>query len=277
MEEGRTKTSGRYVNKSLGRALAVLDVFQSSADRLTATQIARHLGLRYVGTLYPILATLENGGYLVRDNHKRYALGLKFLERANLVLQRLDLRDAAQETLREIAQRHSVNTHLAVLYEHTVMYLQREEGYPSVIIKEVVGQRVPAYCTALGKVLLAALDEQVLNDYLSSAVLTPLTPYTITDAARLTEELKRVREQGYAVDNEEFHEGSLCVAAPVRDYQGKVIAAVSLSVPKPLAAGGGLAQLIETIQEAGTTISSRLGYSVPECDCTADRCVDDKH
>ncbi len=261
MEGRNAKTSDRYVNKSLGRALAVLDVFQSPGDKLTATEVARKLGVRYVGTLYPILTTLECGGYLVRDQHKRYALGLKFLERANLVLQRLDLRDVAQETLRQVAEQHTVNTHLAVLYGNSVMYLHREEGYPSVIIKEVVGQRVPVYCTALGKVLLASLDDAEMEQCMSEVELQPLTPYTITDAARLREELRRVRAQGYAVDNEEFHEGSLCVAAPVHDYQGKVIAAVSLSVPKPLAAGGGLAQFTETIRAAAANISARLGYS----------------
>jgi len=261
MEDKALKTSDRYLNKSLGRALAVLDVFQSPVDKFTATEIARQLSVRYVGTLYPILATLEKGGYLVRDNHKRYALGLKFLERANLVLQRIDLRDAARETLREVAQQHTVNTHLAVLYGNSVMYLHREEGYPSVIIKEVVGQRVPVYCTALGKVLLASLDDGEMEGCLSNVELQPVTPYTITDTARLKEELRRVCAQGYAVDNEEFHEGSLCVAAPVHDYQGKVIAAASLSVPKPLAAGGGLAQLTETIQTAAANISARLGYN----------------
>ncbi len=256
----RQETEERYVNKSLRRALQVLEVFEHGSAELTATEIANQLGT-LPGTIYPTLYTLERHGYLTRDQNKRYALGLKLLERANLVLGRLDLRDVAQATMREIASRYNVNTHLAVLYDQSVMYLHREEGYPSVIIKEVVGQRVPAYCTALGKVLLAALPEEALADYLGQVELRALTPYTICDRERLRGELRTVLEQGYAVDNEEFHEGSLCIAAPVRDYRGEAIAASSLSVPKSIASGGQLVRFVSIIREAAGRISQDLGFA----------------
>jgi len=253
-------TEERYVNKSLQRALCILDLFDSGRSELSATDIANELGT-LPGTIFPTLRTLERHGYLQRDEFKRYSLGLKLLERANLVLARIDLRSAAQRTMREVATAHNVNTHLAVLYGNSVMYLHREEGYPSVIIKEVVGQRVPAYCTALGKVLLSELSDAALNAYLESVPLQPLTPYTITDPERLRSELRSVREQAYAMDNEEFHEGSLCVAAPIRDYKGSVLAATSLSVPKPVAAGGQLARFVQIIREAALKISQGMGFN----------------
>jgi IclR family transcriptional regulator, KDG regulon repressor len=249
----------RYVNKSLQRALRILDVFTPENRLLTATDIANQLNA-LPGTIYPSLATLERAGYLMRDEHKRYCLGLKVLERANLVLARLDLRSVAQPHLRQIAREHRVNAHLAVLYESSVMYLHREEGYPSVIIREVVGQRVPAYCTALGKVLLASLPEEARDAYLQTSQLTALTPFTIVDPMRLRGELQAVADQGYAVDNEEFHEGSLCVAAPVRDYRGSVIAAASLSVTKSLAAGGQLQRLVSVISDCAASISHEFGH-----------------
>ena len=249
----------RYVNKSLQRALRVIDVFTPDAKELSATEIASALET-LPGTLYPTLATLERTGYLVRDDHKRYSLGLKLLERANLVLSRFDLRAAAQPHLMKVASEQNVNTHLAVLYDTSVMYLHREEGYPSVIIHEVVGQRAPAYCTALGKVFLASFTEDRLNAYFAETELVPLTPFTITEPIRLKGELMAVAEQGYAVDNEEFHEGSLCVAAPVLDFQGKTIAAASLSVAKSIVAGGHLQRFVDSIRSCAGQISTDLGY-----------------
>lgn len=249
----------RYVNKSLQRALSLLDVFTTDVNALTATEIANELQT-LPGTIYPTLATLERTGYLIRDENKRYSLGLKMLERANLVLNTFDLRAVAQQSLKDVAREHNVNAHLAVLYETSVMYLHREEGFPSVIIREVVGQRVPAYCTALGKVLLATLPDVEIDQYLDSTDLQPVTPFTITDPRRLRGELKAVAEQGYAVDNEEFHEGSLCVAAPICDYRGHIIAATSLSVAKSIVAGGQLQRFVDVVIGCAAKISHQQGY-----------------
>ena len=221
------KTEGKYVNKSLQRALRVLDLFTSDDRGLTATEISKRIGT-LPGTVFATLRTPERAGYLVRDESKRYALGLKLLERASLVLARMDLRATAQQTLKDVAKAHKVHTHLAVLYEQSVMYLHREEGYPSVILKEVVGTRVPAYCTALGKVLLSGLEEGSFEEYLESVTLSPLTPFTITEPGMLRSEIRKIQEQGYGVDNEEFHEGSLCLAAS-HEWIADVVGATSFT------------------------------------------------
>jgi DNA-binding IclR family transcriptional regulator len=251
----------RYINKSLQKAFSILEFFSPTVERLSATEIARRLGT-VPGVIYPILYTLERYGYLARDGNKKYSLGLKFLERGNLILQQLDLRDKAKPYLRELANTYNVNAHLAVLYGWKVMYLHREEGYPTVIIKEVVGQQVPAYCTALGKVLLASLDEQDFEAYLAQEELKPLTPKTISDPMRLREELKRVRAQGYAIDNEEFHEGNMCVAAPIRNHLGKTLGAISVSFPKERFLKGHLRDsAISEVVNNALKISRELGYS----------------
>jgi len=251
----------KYVNKSLQRALRVLDLFTAENLELTATDIANRMDT-LSGTIFATLRTLERFGYLVRDGNKRYSLGLKLLERGNLVFGRMDLRAIAQQALKSVASTHKVNTHLAVLYGWSVMYLHREEGYPSVILKEVVGTRVPAYCTALGKVLLSSLDEASLGEYLEQADLEPLTAFTITDPERLRSEIKKASEQGYAIDNEEFHAGNLCLAAPVKDHRGDIIAATSLSIPKTLVTGGQLACFVDVIREASSRISQGLGHGL---------------
>jgi len=250
----------RYINKSLEKALSVIELFDAKAEELSATEIARRLGTT-PGVLYPTLYTLEKHSYLERDGNKKYSLGLKFLERGNLILHQLDLREKAKPYLRELADTYNVNAHLAVLYGWKVMYLHREEGYPSVIIKEVVGQRVPAYCTALGKVLLASLDEEELDDFLAEEELKQLTRSTITNPEILKEELRKVRDQGFAIDNEEFHEGNICIAAPIRDYQGKAIAAMSISISKGRFSDKHSGDLyIKEIKNAALNISRNLGF-----------------
>ena len=252
--------SKEYINKSLEKALSIIELFSLKEKKLSATEIARRLDTT-PGAIYPLLHTLERHGYLERDGSKKYSLGLKFLERGNLILQQLDVQDKAKPYLRELADTLKVNAHLAVLYEGKVLYLHREEGYPSVIIKEVVGRQVPAYCTALGKVLLAAMPEGELEGFLRSERLEPLTPNTITDPRELREELERVRDQGYAIDNEEFHEGNMCVAAPVRNYQGKVVAAISISFPK-VKFPSNKETYIRRVKEAAVMISQDLGFEL---------------
>lgn len=247
-----------YINKSLERALSIIELFNLREGKLSATEIARKLNTT-PSAIYSLLYTLERHGYLERDGNKKYSLGLKFLERSNLILQQLDVQDKAKPHLRELADTLKVNAHLAVLYNNKVLYLHREEGYPSVIIKEVVGRQVPAYCTALGKVLLAALPEEELRKFLEEEKLEPLTPNTITDPRELERELRKVREQGYAIDDEEFHEGNMCIAAPVRNYQGKVIAAISISFPK-VKFSSNKESYIEKVKEAAVMTSWALGF-----------------
>lgn len=254
----------RYLNKSLQKAFSVIELFDGKVETLSATEIARKLGTT-PGVIYPTLYTLEKYGYLVRDGNKKYSLGLKFLERGSLILQQLDIRDRAKPHLRELANTHNVNAHLAVLYERKVMYLHREEGYPSVIIKEVVGRRVPAYCTALGKVLLASLSKSELENYFGKEELKSVTPKTISEPKLLREELERVREGEYALDNEEFHEGNICIAAPVKDYMGRTIAAISISLPKErFTAKHTQGSLIGEVTNAALRISRDLGYQFNE-------------
>jgi IclR family KDG regulon transcriptional repressor len=254
----------RYLNKSLQKAFSVIELFDGKVETLSATEIARNLGTT-PGVIYPTLYTLEQYGYLARDGNKKYSLGLKFLERGSLILQQLDIRDKAKPHLRELASAHNVNAHLAVLYDRKVMYLHREEGYPSVIITEVVGRRVPAYCTALGKVLLASLGTRELDAYLEEEKFEPLTSKTITDSTKLRGELREDQERGYAIDNEEFHEGNICIAAAVRNYLGKTLAAISISISKDRFRERDSQELfISKVVSAASRISQELGYRFEE-------------
>jgi DNA-binding IclR family transcriptional regulator len=250
----------RYVNTSLSKALTVLDQFDGERRELSLSELARALGVR-PGSIYPIVHTLERRNYLERDpDTKRYRLGLKILAQANHILSSLDIREKAKPVLRQLAQELETNAHLAVLYEDEVLYLDREEAALSVVIPSAIGKRVPPHCTALGKVLLAYQPE-VAERVLSQRELPAMTPHTHTSPLALGEEIARVRELGYAVDDEEFHQGNVCVAAPVRNWRGTVIAAVSVSFPKVRLEYEPLEKFVSAVTEGTESISQAMGYT----------------
>lgn len=249
-----------YTNKSLKKALSVLELFSEQVEMLSMKEIAEKLGTR-PGTIFPILSTLKECGYLEKDKgNKKYSLGLTFLGKGTLVLRRLDIRGCAQPHLKELLIRCNENVHLAILDNRKVMYIDRKEAAPSLMIRSYVGKRVPAHCTALGKALLAFLDDQKLEDFLKKEKLERLTDNTITNPEDLKDELEKVRSAGFAIDNEEFQKGGICIAAPIKSYQDKVVAAISMSVPKSRFSDERAKKIIREVKNASLNISRSLGY-----------------
>ncbi len=250
----------RYLNTSLAKALGVLDLFNGAPNGLTLTEVARAMGAR-PGSIYPIVHTLQRFGYLDREEEtKRYRLGLKFLVQAHHILGSLDIREQAKPVLRQLAREIGANAHLAILYEDEVLYLDREEAAPSVVFPSVIGRRVPAHCTALGKVLLAHTPE-VAERVLSMGSLPALTPRTLTDPEVIRRELAGVVARGHAVDWEEFHEGNVCLAAPVRSYRGRVVAAISVSLVKTRLDREPLEGVVRAVVAGAQEVSRAMGYA----------------
>jgi len=247
----------RYTSTSLTKSLRTLWLFDSETPSLTLSEIARRLGMT-PGGVTPILNTMLEYRLLERDEaSKRYSLGLGVLERANHVLTSLDFQDVARPILRKLARDLQVNAHLAVRYEQEVLYVNREEASSAVVFSSIIGRRAPLHCTALGKVFLAD-DPDVLKSILATPLST-YTPNTLTTPVALREDIARVRESGVAVDDEEFHLGQICFAAPVRDFRGHVAAAVSISVSKARLEGERREAFVGEIKRAAAAISSLLG------------------
>jgi len=251
----------QYLNKSVDRGLRILDLFDESTITLTASEIAASLGTT-PATLYPTFHTLASHGYLVRDDRKRYRLGMKLLERSGQVLAQSDVRRVAQPHLRALARSRQVTADLGILYGREVLYLEREVGHPTAILSEVVGRRVPAHCTSLGKVLLAFLPNEERLDIVRGLPLESYTPNTVVDADRLLEELDAVRTCGFALDIEEFHPGSACVGAPVWTHGGRVVAAISLMLPVDDHVRNRDCEVeASAVVQAAGAISGELGYA----------------
>ena len=248
-----------YINKSVERALRLLDLFDDRHTALTASEVGELLGTTRV-TIYPTLNTLIARGYLDRDEQGRYTLGMKLVERGGEKLANLDIRQVAQGPLRELARRLEANAHLATLHGNEVLYLEREEGRPTVTLREVVGRRVSPHCTALGKSLLAFLPAEDrarvarILDYIQH------TPNTIADAESFIAELECVRERGYALEIEEFHLGSACISAPIRGLDGRVVAAISVSMAAEDLSEKERNRRAAMILDAASAISGALGY-----------------
>ncbi len=221
-----------YKIKVLDKALKILDAFNEKGKELSSTQIYQALNLNKT-TAFRILKILEDSNYLERSPHSlKYRLGFKLYCMGSLVEGLSEIQKIAHPFLVEMVKRCDETVHLAILSHGEALYLDKLEGQKALRIVSRVGMRLPAHCSGVGKILLAFVPEEELEQIIAEKGLPRFTRNTITSGKSLRGELAKVRKQGYAVDNEEIIAGAKCVAAPVRDSDGDVLAAISISVPK---------------------------------------------
>lgn len=243
---------------SVKKALEVLDFFTAEKHELSLAEISKRMGM-HKSSVYRILKTLEAANFLQWDSDSgRYSLSLKILELANRVLAHYDLRTTAGPFMEELAAKTGEIIHLSILDGREIVYLEKKGAGQVLTVATKVGGRYPAYASAMGKVLLAFLPEKQLQVVLEGTELVALTPCTITDPAQLLRELEKIRKQGYALDNEEAFPGIRCIAAPIRERGGNVIAAISATVPAQRLESERIPKLIELIKETASLISGRV-------------------
>lgn len=247
-----------YLNKSLDKALSILDLFNAPDSKLSTTEIAKKFDTN-PSSLYPILHTLEKHGYLKRDGNKLYSLGLTFAKKGRLVLEELNLTEEARSELERLRDEANKTVHLGYLNANQVVYIDKVESKGVIRMYSSPGKTAPIHATALGKVMLAFLPEEQIEETLGQLDLEPSTDKTITSPDKLRQELKIINERGYAVDDEEFEKGIRCVAAPIYQHNGKVDAAISVT---GLAAQINIEKLATVVKKYGGRISSKLGYEV---------------
>ncbi len=262
--EHRRKEKSEYVVQAVDRALDILEAFNYNEEELGVTELSHKLNL-HKNNVFRLLATLETRGYIEQDKKTgNYRLGIKIFEVANVFLHHLGLRRQARPILEELVGKCNETAYLAVTEGMDVVYVLMHETNHTVRVIPRLGHRLPAYCTASGKVQLAFESQDRLSQLLKDRPLRKLTPNTLTELDRLLGHLGEVARQGYAVDNEELEEGVCCVAAPVRDYSHKVVAGVGLSGPvSRFSPERMLNDLVPLVKEAGVKISQRLGYEIP--------------
>jgi IclR family pca regulon transcriptional regulator len=233
MELLEEERRGRY-SSSLQAGLAILTCFSAQKPVLGIANLAEELNMSR-STTHRYASTLVALGYLEQDHARRYRLAPRVADVGMSVLDSMSLRGKAREHLRELREQTGRTVSLAVLDGVEVRYVDRLRGWRrgqhAVDLDLGVGARLPAYCTAMGKVLLANLPDREREQRIGQLELTRRGPSTITTKRALRAELERVREEGVAVGDEELSPGVRTIAAPVVGPDGEVIAALGIPVP----------------------------------------------
>lgn len=262
MKPGSNQVNRRdYTIQALQRGLQVLDAVLESRDPLTLEEISERTGLPK-STAFRVVVNLLQRQYLIQIE-EGYWLGLKLLRFGALVEERLDLVQQARPFLIQMRDQVRETVHLGVLDDDLrVVYLEKLPAQRAIgLMISRIGSTAPMHCTALGKALAAFLPEHKIHQWIQNGGLKALTDATITDVDTFLRSLREIRSQYYSVDNGEFEDSVRCVAAPIRDRSGSVIAAISISgphtrMPAPLIGSSMATQVVETAQ----SISSALGY-----------------
>jgi len=252
-------------SQSLERGLAILSAFRSGRPLLGVSDLGRELALSR-STTHRYVATLASLGYLQQDAATRkYRLGPRVLDLGFSALDSMELREVAAPHLRELSDATGYTVNMAILDDLDIVYVDRcrsaQAGQREIDLNLHVGARLPAYCTSLGKALLAYLPADDQAARLDRIKPTRRGPNTLTTRTALAAELARVRSQGFAVNNEELAFGLRSIAAPVFDQRPSAAAAINLAVHSSMLPADDLAsRLGRPLLRTAADISARLGY-----------------
>jgi len=255
------KEKSEYLIQSVSHALDLLEQFHDEVDELGVTELSKRLKL-HKNNVFRLLATLESRGYIEQNKvTENYRLGLKTLELGQTFVRQMGLLRQSRPVLEALVRECNETSYVAILKDFHIIYLDVVETDLTVRVVPRVGSRLPAYCTAAGKVQIAYMSEEDLEQYLPTKDIKAMTPNTITDRDQLKKQLRRVVEDGYAIDDEELDVGVRCVSAPIRDYTRRIIGAVSISGPSMRLSLERIdKELVPLAKRAAEEISAKLGF-----------------
>jgi DNA-binding IclR family transcriptional regulator len=251
---------GNSIN-SIARAISILECFAYGKKEWNILELAKALSLP-PSTMHRQLSTLVEHDYLRQGTgDKKYKIGNSLISFASAIMSKNDLRQLAVSEIRKLSQDVGETVHLCQLEGVDMYYLDKVESSHSVSCTSRIGDRIPAHTAAAGKALLSGLTEEELAKYCEALPkLTVFTKNTLRDEGSLRKALLEVKRLGYAIDDEEREEGLSCIGAPIRDIDGKIFAAVSISGPsfriKPQ-----IGRYIEKINQCAKNISKLMGYA----------------
>jgi IclR family pca regulon transcriptional regulator len=257
------RPSERY-SQSLKRGLDILEYFTPERPELGIAEMADSLRMsrptthRYVSTLVAL-------GFLEQGPSRKYRLGLRVTDLGMSALNSMGLREHSHSPLKKLCQQAGYTASLAVLYGVEILYVDRvrsfRQGQNEIDHNIRLASQLPAYCTSMGKVLLAGLSEPDQRELIGRMRLARSGPHTITSKKALREELKRVHDDGIAVNNEELAAGSISIAAPIHARNRQVVAAVGLAAnTSTITPEEMVERLSPYLLAAAENISARLGY-----------------
>jgi len=246
--------------RAVERALDILLCFSQDKPTLSLTQIAELVGMNK-STIHRLLATLENKRFVLRDKSTgMYQLGYRFIELASIMLHDVDLQRWAQPYLQQLAALSGETVDLAILDDDHVVYLQVIESTQRVKIAAAVGEQLPVHCTATGKTFLAYLPVYQVNEILAKG-MTKYTKNTLTSLADLDQDLREIRERGFAISKEEYEKDINAVAAPILDANGCPIAVIAIVGPSFRLSHDRMMKLGQSILETTSAIGREIGLA----------------
>lgn len=257
--------TGRRIQRVEGadRVLRALEELGDAPGGLGVTELGRCLGVDK-STAHRLLATMLARGFVRLNPHtQRYQLGLRLVVLGAIAARGVDLTDIARPVLEALRDDTGEASSLAVLSEGEVIFLAKAAASGALTVNHGVGTRLPAHCSALGKVLLAGgKDPEQIDRAIAQRGLAGHTPRTITDPDDLRRHLAQVAARGWAIDDEEYAVGLRCLAAPIRDAMGDVVAAAGISGPVTRVTLERVTTLAERVRQAANDISGLLGHRV---------------
>lgn len=248
--------------QSLERALTLLNKLSEYPEGIQISRLAEQVGLTK-STVHRLLATLTNMNYTIKDEETdKYKIGLQVLFLSRNLINNINVVTIAKPFLEKLCHEVNETVHLCIEDRGEVIYIDKIESNQTIRMYSRIGSRAPIYCTAVGKVLLSGMDKDKKNETISKMKFIPKTPTTITSKEEFLEEIEKVDSQGYALDNSENEASLMCIAFPIFDHNGKIIASFSVSGPNNRVTP----ELIETtligkMKQCSIEISRNLGYS----------------
>jgi len=246
--------------QSVDRALQILDLFDDQNREIKITDISIRTGLNK-STLHALLKTMQARGYIDQnEDNGRYRLGMKLVERGNFVISSIDIRKICNSYLVSLSEQTGQTVHLGFLDGKHGVYIDKVEGQAAVITYSRIGRQLPLHCTAIGKVLVAFQDRETRERILTGYSYEAATPRSIGSEAAFVKEVTSVREQGYAIDDQEHVKGVRCTAVPIFDHKGKIAAAISLSTLTPIVNNRDFERYIGLLNSVSSEISALIGH-----------------
>ncbi len=256
------KDVSEYVVQSVSNAIDVLECFIEDKTEWGVTELSQKLNLSK-NNAFRLLSTLLSRGYVEQNpGTGSYKLGIKSFELGQAYFRNMGLLRQAGAILQKLHEQTLETVYLSIYDNGKVIYISMAETTHAVRIIPMVGHRVPAYCTAIGKVQLAFKSPEEIDRVIKTSKLKPLTPNSITDKKQFLDHLARIVKDDYAIDNEEYQMDVKCVACPIRDYTNNVVAGICISGPILRMYDDRINnELIPLLKEAAYKVSQRLGYN----------------
>ncbi len=246
--------------QSLERTFSLVELLSHHPGGLHLMEIAAASGL-HRSTAHRLLGALADMGYVRQDARSKYALTLKLYEVAGRVVEHTDVMEIAKKHLAALRDSVQEAVHLGIPDGADIVYIHKEDSNASAIrMFSRIGMRRPMYCTALGKSILATLPDDEVAAIWDQSNVKPYTPHTLVTLSALHQELGIIRQNGYAIDNEENELGIRCVAAAIRDYTGRCQGAVSVSAPLGRMPEERVQELAAALLQTAAVISAEAGY-----------------